>query len=67
MDTRDVDIERMYAVCGDTAAIAHLAATTPTGFHFQSSPFHTHATISIADGGPVVKDGHMSVSTDQSV
>ncbi|MGY9071658.1 MAG: cis-3-hydroxy-L-proline dehydratase [Acidimicrobiales bacterium] len=46
-----------------TAAIAHLAGSTPTGFHFQSSPFHTYATISIADGGPVVKDGHMSVST----
>lgn len=46
-----------------TAAIAHLAASTPDGFHFQSSAFHDYHSNAIADGGPVVADGHMSVST----
>ena len=44
-----------------TAAIAHLAASTPDGFHFQSSAFHDYHTRAIADGGPVVAGGHMSV------
>lgn len=46
-----------------TAAIAHLAASTPQGFHFQSSAFHDYHSRAIADGGPVVRDGHMAVST----
>jgi len=45
-----------------TAAIAHLAASTPDGFHFMSSAFHGYHTVAIADGGPEVADGHMSVS-----
>ena len=45
-----------------TAAIAHLAASTPDGFHFQSSAFHDYHSRPIASGGPVVADGHMSVS-----
>lgn len=44
-----------------TAAIAHLAASTPDGFHFQSSAFHDYHSQAIAIGGPVVADGHMSV------
>lgn len=44
-----------------TAAIAHLAASTPEGFHFQSSAFHDYHTRAIATGGPVVADGHMTV------
>ncbi len=47
-----------------TAAIAHLAASTPDGFHFQSSAFHDYHSQPIASGGPVVADGHMSVSTE---
>ncbi len=47
-----------------TAAIAHLAASTPDGFHFQSSAFHDYHSKAIASGGPVVADGHMSVSSD---
>ncbi len=47
-----------------TAAIAHLAASTPDGFHFQSSAFHDYHSRPIATGGPVVADGHMSVSTE---
>ena len=44
-----------------TAAIAHLAASTPDGFHFQSSAFHDYHSRAIADGGPAVADGHMRV------
>lgn len=45
-----------------TAAIAHLAASTPDGFHFQSSAFHDYHTRAIADGGPTVADGHMTIT-----
>ncbi len=44
------------------AAIAHLAHSTPEDMHFQSSAFHEYASISIAEGGPVIKDGFMSMS-----
>jgi L-alanine-DL-glutamate epimerase-like enolase superfamily enzyme len=46
-----------------TAAIAHLAHSTPQGFHFQSSAFHEYHTVKIADGGPVVEDGYMVASS----
>ncbi len=47
-----------------TAAIAHLAASTPDGFHHQSSAFHSYHTVSIADGAPEVQtDGTMTVPT----
>ena len=42
-----------------TAAIAHLAHSTPAEFQFQSSAFHDYSTVSIADGAPSVKDGYM--------
>lgn len=44
-----------------TAAIAHLAASTPDGFHFQSSAFHDYHSRPIAAGGPVVAHGFMSL------
>lgn len=44
------------------AAIAHLAHSTPSDFHFQSSAFHEYATHPIASGGPVIKDGYMSMA-----
>lgn len=44
-----------------TAAIAHLAAATPPGFHFQSSAFHSYNDVVTATGGPVVANGHMTV------
>jgi len=47
-----------------TAAIAHLAASTPDGFHFQSSAFHDYHSRPIAEGGPVVSNGQMSVSSE---
>ena len=45
-----------------TSAIAHLAQSTPSGFHFQSSAFHEYHTVAIADGGPVVTGGFMQAS-----
>jgi L-alanine-DL-glutamate epimerase-like enolase superfamily enzyme len=45
-----------------TAAIAHLAHSTPTEFQFQSSAFHEYSTVCIADGAPSVKNGYMSVA-----
>ncbi len=50
--------------CGEIgdAAIAHLAHATPRDLHFQSSTFHEYHTHAIAEGGPVIKDGFMSVS-----
>ncbi len=45
-----------------TAAIAHLAHSTPPAFQFQSSAFHEYATTEIATGAPIVKDGTMTAS-----
>ncbi len=42
-----------------TAAIAHLAHSTPAGFHFQSSAFHEYHSLAIASGGPTIEDGKM--------
>ena len=42
-----------------TAAIAHLAQSTPAEFHFQSSAFHEYHTVAIAEGGPEVDGGYM--------
>ncbi|MEM7171831.1 MAG: cis-3-hydroxy-L-proline dehydratase [Pseudomonadota bacterium] len=42
-----------------TAAIAHLAQSTPADFHFQSSAFHDYHTVAIAEGGPIVEKGTM--------
>jgi L-alanine-DL-glutamate epimerase-like enolase superfamily enzyme len=45
-----------------TAAIAHLAQSTPQPFHFQSSAFHQYHTLAIADGAPAVEAGFMTAS-----
>ena len=45
-----------------TAAIAHLAASTPARFHFQSSAFHTYHTRAIASGAPEVDGAWMTPS-----
>ena len=42
-----------------TAAIAHLAQSTPAAFHFQSSAFHEYHTVAIAEGAPEVDGGWM--------
>jgi len=45
-----------------TAAIAHLAHSTPPAFQFQSSAFHEYATTQIATGAPSVENGTMTAS-----
>ena len=46
-----------------TAAIAHLAHSTPTEFLFTSTDFNSYVTTSIADGAPQRINGRMSAST----
>jgi L-alanine-DL-glutamate epimerase-like enolase superfamily enzyme len=45
-----------------TAAIAHLAHSTPQSYHFQSSAFHEYHSLQIATGGPTIDDGYMYAS-----
>ncbi len=45
-----------------TAAIAHLAHSTPAVFHSQSSAFHEYTDTVIADGGPEIADGTMTAA-----
>ena len=45
-----------------TAAIAHLAHSTPREFHYQSSAFHDYHTVAIGEGAPEVKGGYMRAS-----
>lgn len=46
-----------------TAAIAHLAHSTPTEFLFTSTDFNSYVTVSIADGAPQRTNGRMAAST----
>lgn len=46
-----------------TAAIAHLAHSTPTEFLFTCTDFNSYVTTSIADGAPQRVNGRMSAST----
>jgi L-alanine-DL-glutamate epimerase-like enolase superfamily enzyme len=46
-----------------TAAIAHLAHSTPTEFLFTSTDFNSYVTVSTADGAPQRVAGRMSAST----
>ena len=43
-----------------TAAIAHLAHSTPTGFLFTSTDFNSYVTRSIAHGAPQRKNGRLA-------
>jgi L-alanine-DL-glutamate epimerase-like enolase superfamily enzyme len=45
-----------------TAAIAHLASSTPPEFHFQSAAFHEWSGRAIATGAPQIADGRMTAS-----
>jgi cis-L-3-hydroxyproline dehydratase len=45
-----------------TAAIAHLAHSTPTEFLFTSTDFNSYVTVSFADGAPQRINGRMSAS-----
>lgn len=45
-----------------TAAIAHLARSTPAEFCFSATDFNSYGTVSIADGAPIRVDGRMTAS-----
>lgn len=46
-----------------TAAISHLAHSTPTEYLFTSTDFNSYVTQSIADGAPQRENGRMAAST----
>ena len=46
-----------------TAAISHLAHSTPTELLFSSTDFNSYVTISIADDAPQRQDGKLAAST----
>ncbi len=46
-----------------TAAIAHLAHSTPEPFRFTSTDFNSYVTVSIADGAPQRENGFMKASS----
>jgi L-alanine-DL-glutamate epimerase-like enolase superfamily enzyme len=46
-----------------TAAIAHLAHSTPTEYLFTSTDFNSYVTVSNADGAPQRDNGRMAAST----
>src|SRR5208282_4376740 len=45
-----------------TAAIAHLAHSTPPEFLFTTTDFNSYVTVSTADGAPQRKNGRMATS-----
>jgi len=47
-----------------TAAIAHLAHSTPSEFQFTSTDFNSYVTVSTADGAPQRVNGRMSASRE---
>ncbi len=46
-----------------TAAIAHLAHSTPTPLLFTSTDFNSYVTVSIAEGAPQRTNGRLAAST----
>ncbi|MGI9648197.1 MAG: cis-3-hydroxy-L-proline dehydratase [Acidimicrobiia bacterium] len=46
-----------------TAAIAHLAHSTPTELLFTATDFNSYVTVDIADGAPQREDGRMKAPT----
>lgn len=47
-----------------TAAIAHLAHSTPEEYRFTSTDFNSYVSVSTADGAPKRENGFMKASTD---
>jgi cis-L-3-hydroxyproline dehydratase len=45
-----------------TAAIAHLAHSTPPDFLFTTTDFNSYVTVSTAEGAPVRKNGRLTTS-----
>ncbi len=46
-----------------TAAIAHLAHSTPTQFLFTATDFNSYVTVSTAEGAPQRREGRMAASS----
>jgi L-alanine-DL-glutamate epimerase-like enolase superfamily enzyme len=46
-----------------TAAIAHLAHSTPPEFRFTATDFNSYVTVSTAEGAPQRVNGRMAAST----
>src|SRR5207253_5513254 len=46
-----------------TAAIAHLAHSTPPEFLFTATDFNSYVTVRSAEGAPQRKNGRMAAST----
>jgi cis-L-3-hydroxyproline dehydratase len=46
-----------------TAAIAHLAHSTPEALRFSATDFNSYVTVSTAEGAPQRKNGRMAAST----
>jgi L-alanine-DL-glutamate epimerase-like enolase superfamily enzyme len=46
-----------------TAAIAHLAHSTPPEFLFTATDFNSYVTVSIAEGAPQRRQGCMAAPT----
>ncbi len=47
-----------------TAAIAHLAHSTPERFRFSSTDFNSYVTVSVADGAPQRQGGRLAASRE---
>lgn len=47
-----------------TAAIAHLAHSTPEALRFSATDFNSYVTVSTAEGAPRRKNGRMAASTE---
>jgi L-alanine-DL-glutamate epimerase-like enolase superfamily enzyme len=47
-----------------TAAIAHLAHSTPEAFRFTATDFNSYVTVSAAEGAPRRRRGRMAASTE---
>lgn len=46
-----------------TAAIAHLAHSTPTDYLFSSTDFNSYVTVKMAEGAPQRRNGRLAAST----
>jgi L-alanine-DL-glutamate epimerase-like enolase superfamily enzyme len=46
-----------------TAAIAHLAHSTPPEFLFSATDFNSYVTVSLAEGAPQRNNGRLAAST----
>ena len=46
-----------------TAAIAHLAHSTPEELRFTATDFNSYVTVHIAEGAPQRREGHMAASS----